>query len=165
MFKKVYVTPKGIITNFHGITSISANLPMDTDLNATVSSYTNEADYLRGIPPVKINNFRIPFSAMGNNSNVTRSLEQWLLAYNDPTNMFYLSDIKAAYSSDPIIYAQDKQWAIIKAERDEAINSIDFDLSNSEINTLISDIKNRAQGFKTSIYALTTIPEIEAIVW
>lgn len=163
MFEKTIVTPKGAITNFHLVCEIRAKFPQDTQLSVIVASYTSEGDYLQNSQPVKKTEVFVPLTAIG--SNFIKSLEQWIVSDLSSSNIFANGDIKAKYSDDPLIYAQDKQWAIIKTARATELNAVDYDKSNNEVKDAVTAIKDKASSLKNAIYSATDIPTVEAIVW
>jgi hypothetical protein len=172
MINKNIVYPNGITTTFHIVKAIEfTNLP-STLLNIRVSSFSNQADYLIGKQPVWNDYLTVPWTAIG--ANIERSICSWLIAdftagdgvvTSDRYGIFYGGSLIANYSTDPLIYAQDKQWQIIKAKRAEIIANVDIDQTQSAINTAISAAKDHAATLKTAIYAATDIPTVEAIVW
>jgi len=171
MFLKTYTSPSGIITKAHRIKSIEAVFP-NTKVTATVCCYYDEADFLTGKQPLWHEYVPIPFSAIGN--NVTRSMENWLVAdftagdgvnTSDHYGIFYGGNVIADPSGDPLIYSQDKQWKIIKSVRAAKIAAVDIDQAQGAINTEVAAIKDQAHTLKLAIEAATTVPEVEAIVW
>lgn len=146
--------------NFHLVDKLTANLP-SSNFTAYITSYVNEADYLTNKQPLFTSTLEVPFSAIGN--NVVRSIEQWIVS--QPNNIFYQGKVIAAYSTNPLIAAQDKQWVIIKAKRSELITAIDMDLSANEINNQIAAIKAIALDLKAQIYAATEIEDVLPITW
>lgn len=146
--------------SFHLVDKLTAALP-SSSFTAHITSYVSEVDYLTNKQPLFTSTLEVPFSVVGN--NVARSIEQWIVA--QPNNIFYQGNVIAAYSTDPLIAAQDKQWVIIKAKRSELFASIDMDLSSNEISNQIAAIKSIAQGLKQQIYAATEIEDVLPIVW